>query len=373
VPEAVLLGVGLDDLDLLVLAAGEPQIPQRLLVDREDRTCRPVLGAHVADRGAIGERHRGDAGAVELDELTDDAVLAKHLGDGQDEVGGGGTVRELTVELEPDDAGDQHADRLPQHGRLGLDAADAPAENTQPVHHRGVRIGADERVRVQRSVAREDHPREIFDVHLVHDSGARRDDFELVEGALSPAQELVTLAIALVLEFDVALEGVRRPEQIRDDRVVDDEFGRRQRIDPGGVAAELDDRLAHRREIDHGRDAGEVLHDDPGGRELDFGVRLCVRTPSGQRLDLVAGDHGAVLGAQQVLEQHLQAVRQAVGALDRRQPIDLVVLAAHPQLAACSETVLALGGHEGCLLCIGLVQNYLDVKIPPLIAPSASG
>jgi hypothetical protein len=48
----------------------------------------------------------------------------------------------------------------------------------------------------------------VLDVDLVDDAGARRDDLEVVERRLAPAQELVALAVALVLDLDVALEGV---------------------------------------------------------------------------------------------------------------------------------------------------------------------
>ena len=54
--------------------------------------------------------------------------------------------RSLPVELEADDLGDEHGDRLAEHGRLGLDAADAPAEHAQAVDHGGVAVGADQRV-----------------------------------------------------------------------------------------------------------------------------------------------------------------------------------------------------------------------------------
>ena len=87
-----------------------------------------------------------DAGAVELDELADDAVLAQHLGDGEDEVGGGCAFAQLAGELEADDLRDEHGDGLAEHGGLGLDAADAPAENAEAVDHGGVGVGADERV-----------------------------------------------------------------------------------------------------------------------------------------------------------------------------------------------------------------------------------
>ena len=70
-----------------------------------------------------------------------------------------------------------------------------------------------QRVRVGRQLAvdlaGEDDAGEVLDVDLVHDAGAGRHDLEVVERALAPAQELVALVVALVLELDVALERVR--------------------------------------------------------------------------------------------------------------------------------------------------------------------
>ena len=43
----------------------------------------------------------------------------------------------------------QEIDRLAQHARLGLDAADAPADDAQAVDHRRVRIRADQRVGIE--------------------------------------------------------------------------------------------------------------------------------------------------------------------------------------------------------------------------------
>src|SRR3546814_2967747 len=109
------------------------------LVDREDATGGAVLGRHVADRSAIGQRQVLQALAVELDELADHAVLAQHLGDGEHQVGGGGAFGQLAGELEADDLRDQHRRRLAQHGGFGLDAAHAPAEHADAVDHRGMR------------------------------------------------------------------------------------------------------------------------------------------------------------------------------------------------------------------------------------------
>lgn len=337
--KALLLGVRLDERDLLLGTAGELEVVQRLVVDREDRGGGAELGRHVADGGAVGEAGGRDALAVELDELADDAVLAQHLGDGEHQVGGGGAGGQLAGQLEADDARDEHGDRLAQHGRLGLDAADAPAEDAEAVDHGGVRVGADEGVGVRLAAADHDRAGQVLDVHLVDDAGAGRDDLELVEGGLAPAQELVALLVAAVLQLDVLREGVAGAELVGDDGVVDDQLGRGQRVDLRRVAAELLDGLAHGGEVHDARDAGEVLHDHTGRGELDLLARLGLGVPAAEGPDVVGGDVRAVLGAEQVLQQDLEAVRQAGRALNLVQPEDLVRLVAHAQRAAGVEAV----------------------------------
>src|SRR3712207_9530789 len=49
------------------------------------------------------------------------------------------------------------------------------------------------------------------------------------------------------------------------------------------------------------------------------------RVPVRQGADVLGGDVLAVLGAQLVLQQHLQAEGQLLGALDRVEPVDVVV------------------------------------------------
>ena len=137
-----------------------------------------------------------------------------------------------------------------------------------------------QRVRVGDPAAVHDHPGQVLDVDLVHDAGARRDHLELVERGLAPAQELVALAVALVLQLDVALERVGAAEDVGDHRVVDDHLGRGQRVDLVRVAAEVGHRLAHGGQVDDAGHAGEVLHDHPGRGELDLDVRARRRDPS---------------------------------------------------------------------------------------------
>jgi hypothetical protein len=341
VPEALLLRVRLDERDLLLGPPGEAQVAQGLRVDGEDRAGRPVLRGHVPDRGAVGQRHRTDPRPVELDELPDHAVLAQHLRDRQNEVGCGRSLRHVAVEAEADHARDEHRHRLTEHRGLGLDAANAPTEHAEPVDHRRVRVGPDQRVGIGRAVASEDDTGQVFNVDLVDDPRAGWDDLEVVERPLAPAQELVALVVALVFELDVAGERVRRAEQVGDDRVVDHQLGRGERVDPGGVAAEVAHGLAHGGEVDDGRHAGEVLHHDPGGGEADLPVRLGRRVPAGERADVVGGDVRAVLGAQQVFQQHLEAERQPVGPVHGGEPVDLVRRVADRQSAPGPEGVCA--------------------------------
>ena len=57
-----------------------------------------------------------------------------------------------------------------------------------------------------------------------------------------------------------------RRELVHLHRVVDDQLGRDQRVDPLGVAAAVAHRVAHRREVDDRGDAGEVLEEHAPGR-----------------------------------------------------------------------------------------------------------
>jgi hypothetical protein len=99
--------------------------------------------------------------------------------------------------LHADDVGRQEVDRLAEHAGFGLDAADAPADDPQAVDHRGVRIGADERVGIVDAVCSQHALREVLEVHLVHDADAGRHDLEGVERLHAPLEELVARAVAL--------------------------------------------------------------------------------------------------------------------------------------------------------------------------------
>ena len=350
VPEPLRVRIGLDELDLLARATCELEVAERLLVDREDRHRRAELRRHVADRRSVGDRQVGEAVAEELDEASDDALRAQQLRDRENEVGRRRALAHRAVEAEADHLGDEHRHRLAEHRRLGFDPADAPAEHAETVDHRRVRVGADERVRVGArqpvaGVVDEHDAREVLEVDLVADAGVGRDDGEVVERVLAPAQERVALDVALELALGIAGERVATAEHVDLDRVVDDQLGRDQRVDPLRVAAELGDRVAHRGEVDDAGDAGEVLHQDARRGEGDLVARLGGGVPVGQPLDVLRADGAVSLGPQQVLEQDLQRVGQPgdVEALGERvEAVDLEAALADLEFGPGGE---AIGWH----------------------------
>jgi hypothetical protein len=113
------------------------------------------------------------------------------------------------------------------------------------------------------------------------------------------------------------------------------------------VAAQVRHRVAHRGEVDHGRHAGEVLHHDARRREGDLLAGLGRSVPPGEGLDVLRGNRAVALGAQEVLEQHLEAERQprdVVLRLKRVQAEDVELAIADFERGP---GVVAVVGHGG--------------------------
>jgi len=176
-----------------------------------------------------------EAGAEELDEFRDHALAAQHLHNGQHEIGRGHALLQLARHLEADHLGQQHRLRLAQHRRLRLDPADAPAQNAKAVDHGGMRVRAhkcvgigdlDSLASLVRLHVRPNGLREIFEIDLMADAGAWRHDAEVLEGALTPFEELIALEVLLVFALDVLLQGPVRAEEIGHHGMVDHEIDR---------------------------------------------------------------------------------------------------------------------------------------------------
>ena len=110
----------------------------------------------------------------------------------------------------------------------------------------------------------------------MHDAGPRRHNAEVLERLLRPAEELIPLAVPFVLQLDVLREGRCRAEAIDLDRVVDDQIGWDERVDPRHIAVQRRDGVAHRGQIDHGRHAGEILQHDAPRQEWKLQVGLLI-------------------------------------------------------------------------------------------------
>jgi len=224
------------------------------------------------------------------------------------------------LELEADHFRQQHRQRLAEHRGFRLDAADAPAEHGEAVDHGGVRIRADERIRIgdlegaflladrHLLLAGPHRLREVFEIDLVADAGAGRHHGEVRKRLLAPFEEFVAFLILLVFLDDVLGERLVVPEEVHDHGVVDDEIDRHQRIDLLRVAAERLHRIAHRGEIDHRRHAGEILHQHPRRAERDFMFERALLQPLRNRQNVGLLDGAVVLVAQQVFQQHLHGI-----------------------------------------------------------------
>ena len=273
----------------------------------------------------------------------------------------------LAVEPEADDLRDEHGGRLAKHGRFRLDAADAPAEHRQPVDHGRMAVGADQRVgkgvfnglALLLDLLGPHRAREIFEIHLVADAGAGRHDAEIVESALAPFEKGVALAIAVIFERHILLEGFRIGEEVDHHGMVDDEIDGRQRIDLLRIAAQIAHRIAHRGKVDDGRHAGEVLHEHacrPVG-DLVLGL-AAIGEPVGEIDDAFPGDGAAVLMTQEIFEQHFQRIGKRgnsgqsvlLGGLQAEIGIGL---GAHLQSLAAFEGIEGRRGHSCSLVQIG--------------------
>ncbi len=289
-------------------------------------------------------------------------MFAQHLGDGEDEIGRRDAFPQFSGEAEADHFRDQHGDRLAEHRRFRFDAADTPTEHGKAVDHRGVTVGADQRIGESEgdgvaflvlAFAGPHRLTEIFEIDLMADTGAGRHHAEIVEGLLAPAQEGIALAVAFVLDGDILLEGVSEPETVHHHRVIDDEIHFRQGIDLGGVAAHRLHRVAHGGKVDDGGHAREILHQHARRPEGDLALRTPGTEPGRHRLDVFGRNRLAVLVTQEILKQHLHRIRQSRNAAQsaffrgREAEID-VGFSARGQRAAGFERIEA-DRHEGHL------------------------
>ena len=355
--QALLLVVGLDGCHVLCRATAQPQIAQRFIVHREDAAGGTVLWGHVRNGCAVCKRQLVETRSEELDEFSDHALLAQHLGHGKHQIGCRRAFLQLITQPHTHYLGDQHRYRLPQHGGLGFDSTDAPAQHTQAIDHGGVRVGAHQRVGIRHRMATlalgadKHDARQVLQIHLVTNTRVRRHDREIFECRLSPTQKRVPLSVARKLQLGIELQRLRRSEFVHLHRMVNYQFRWLQRIDQPWIAAQRLHRIAHCGEVDHRGHAGEVLQQHAARHERDFFRRNALLVPCRQRPHVLGLHLLAVLATQQILQQNSQRIRQmlhpAALRLNRTQAIDLKLFGTNVEGRPTAETI-----HEISPFCI---------------------
>jgi len=125
------------------------------------------------------------------------------------------------------------------------------------------------------------------------DAGVGWDGSEILERGLAPAEERVTLAVALILDQGVGFEGSLGAELVDLHGVVDDEVDGDERVGFLGIGTHLRQGVAHGGEIDHAGHASEILQQHAGGHEADlFGIGAA--DAAGDIVD-VPGGHAAAI------------------------------------------------------------------------------
>ena len=363
---ALLFGVRLHQCHQGFVASTEAQISQRLRVHWKEPHGRAIFRRHICNHRAVGKTQAAESGAVELYKFSNYAFLAQHLRNRKHQVGGRRAFGQSPVQLETHHFRNQHRKWLAQHGRLGLDAAHAPAEYAQRVDHRGVRVRAYQRIRKcygdSASLLGEHHAAQVLQIDLVADARIRRHHLEIEKCFLPPAQKRIAFQIALHLDFRVQQKRLPRSKIIHLHGMIDHQIRRKQRIDFPGIAAQSLHRVAHRRQIDHRRHAREILHQHARRHEGHFLPRRLGRIPFRQHFNIRGLDEASIFIAQEIFQQHLQRKGKPRNCADAallqfRQAENFITAAAGRERAARAKAVLGVGGHEVMSSC-DLVSAY---------------
>ena len=335
-PQARFLRVGLHQLHLLVFAAGELEVVDRLPVDVEHRRGGAVFRGHVGDRGAVAEGERGGAFAVELEICADHLLLAQELGQREHDIGRGDAGARPARELHADDVRQSHPRGAAEHHVLGFEATDTDRDHAERIDVRRVAVGSDQRVGERDAVLRVDHRRHPLQVDLVHDAVARRDHVDVPERLLRPVDEVEAVLVAALLDGTVLREGVLLEAAVlHRERVVHDQLHRHDGIDLRRIATLLCNRIPQAREIHERRLAEDVVAHDARREPREIEV-----TPALDELPQRRGQGRRVATAHEILGQHARRIRQLVvraglERVDRGSSVEVVELGAGQGFAVC--------------------------------------
>ena len=244
-PEAGLFRILFDQRDLLVFSAGQLEVFDGLVVDKEHTRAGAVFGRHVGDGRAIAQRQAIGTLTKELQISTHHALAAQKFGQRQHQVGTGNARLQLAAQLDPDNFGQTHHRRIAEHYVLGFQSTHTNGDDAQRINHGRVAIGTHTGIRKGNAITHLHHRRHFLQVDLMHDAVARRNHINVVERRLGPVDEVEAIFVAAVFYCPVLGESVRLEAGVLDgQRVIDNQLGRYHRIDLGRITALLGDNIA---------------------------------------------------------------------------------------------------------------------------------
>ncbi len=306
--------VGLAGGGVLLAAAGGAQVGGRGFIEGEEAHGSTVFRSHVGHGGAVGQGKAGCTFTEEFHELAHHALLAQHLGDVQGQIGSGDTLSQFAAQVDTHDLRHQEGDRLAEHAGLCLNAAYAPGHDAQTVNHGGVGVCAHQSVRVVHAVFLHDASCQIFQIHLVDDTGAGRNHGEGLEGLLAPFQELVALCVALKLAREILLVGFREPGPVHLHGVVNHQIHGHQRFHFVGVGTQILNGGTHGCQIHQQGNARQILQDDASHGEGYLIIAGVLGIPACQISDIFFCDLEPVTVAQQAFQYNAERNRHAADA-----------------------------------------------------------
>ena len=129
---------------------------------------------------------------------------------------------------------------MTEHASLGLNSADAPANDSKTVNHRGVGVCSDEGVWVGDDGAiglffRKDATGEIFEVNLMNNSDSWGNNAKCLEGLLSPFEEFVAFPVTFEFVLHVEHERLFCAVDVDLHGVIDDEIDGYKRFNEFGI------------------------------------------------------------------------------------------------------------------------------------------
>ncbi len=122
--------------------------------------------------------------------------------------------------------------------------------------HQGVRIGHRHIV----NFFGHDHTPQIFQVHLVADTGVGGYDVEIIKAFLGPLQQGIAFCVAFIFFGDILGYGIGGAKIIDLHGVIGNQIHGDQRIDFLRIATQVFDGIAHGRKIDNRRNTCKILH-----------------------------------------------------------------------------------------------------------------